>query len=325
MTFRKILVIRYGSLGDLILTTAPIRNLRISFPESEIFITTKNQYEPVVSLFKDIDGYIPFQESNSFTDFMKYLAEIRNNRFDLAVDLHNSLRSRIMRKLAAFKEVLVYDSERKRRLSYLTAKDKHPPFKHTVEMYNAAIKTICSNTSTIKPMLEAPLGKSNYPNTIGIVTSAKHDNKKWVIEYFKSLISSLLEENHRINLICDPQDIDFFADIGNHPNLTTAVSPNLTELTGLVAECNLVVCNDSGPMHLAVAFDIPVISVFGPTHPCLGFYPLGDNDQIVTLNVECSPCSLHGDKPCYQPRRFCMENIKPEMVLYRIYKLIKER
>ena len=78
-------------------------------------------------------------------------------------------------------------------------------------------------------------------------------------------------------------------------------------------------------MHIAVALKVPVVAIFGPTHPKLGFSPLGERDIILCADVECSPCSLHGKRKCYQKSKICMEKITPEMVVDGVLEILKDR
>jgi ADP-heptose:LPS heptosyltransferase len=85
-------------------------------------------------------------------------------------------------------------------------------------------------------------------------------------------------------------------------------------LAGALAACDAVVANDSGPMHLAAAVGTPVVGLFGPTSPALGFAPVGGGAVSVHLGLHCSPCSRHGKTPCWRERRYCMEDLDPEVV-----------
>ena len=88
----------------------------------------------------------------------------------------------------------------------------------------------------------------------------------------------------------------------------------LRPLMALIDRCDVLLCHDSGHMHVAVARSVPVVALFGPTHPRLGFWPLGEDDAIMTADVDCSPCSLHGTKPCRREHMKCQEQIRPEEV-----------
>jgi heptosyltransferase-2 len=104
-----------------------------------------------------------------------------------------------------------------------------------------------------------------------------------------------------------------------------AVNLPLNEFMSLINRCDCFVTNDSGPMHIASALGVPVVAIFGPTHPNLGFSPIGSANVVLTANVECSPCSLHGEKKCHEKSRYCMDLIEPEMVTDAVGKLLQTK
>jgi len=87
-----------------------------------------------------------------------------------------------------------------------------------------------------------------------------------------------------------------------------------TRLAGVLAACDAVVANDSGPMHLAAAVGTPVVGLFGPTSPALGFAPVANQATSCHLGIQCSPCSRHGARACWRDRRYCMEDLSPQEV-----------
>jgi heptosyltransferase-2 len=78
-------------------------------------------------------------------------------------------------------------------------------------------------------------------------------------------------------------------------------------------------------MHIASALGVPMVAIFGPTHPKLGFAPTGSEKIILTADVKCSPCSLHGEKRCHEKSRFCMDLIEPEMVADAVERLLEKK
>jgi len=99
---------------------------------------------------------------------------------------------------------------------------------------------------------------------------------------------------------------------------------SLREMMGLMARCGLFITNDSGPMHLATALSVPVVAIFGPTHPVLGFWPLGKRDRVLTADLECSPCSLHGSRRC--PREWiCLREVTVDQVVQTAEQIMGER
>ncbi|MCP4632075.1 MAG: glycosyltransferase family 9 protein [candidate division Zixibacteria bacterium] len=301
-------------------------NLKKAYPNSEIILTTKQQYLPLIKYYKDLDECIPFPEDGKLSSFFRYIKEIRKTKFDLVIDLHNSLRSRIVRKLCKTLSVSIYDSNRNRRKSYLKPGIKYPPFEHTVEMYNDALCLPSSDTLSVKPeFLTKKINQNNKYNAICIITSAKHPTKEWLPEYTLEVIDQLIKQSLNIILVADRNDEMIMPVFSDSPNVEFHVKPDLDTLVELIRRCKAVISGDTGPMHFAEALDAPVIAIFGPTHPCLGFNPLGEYDISLTSNEECSPCSLHGEKECYKDKRYCMININPKLVVEAVGNIISKK
>jgi len=96
-----------------------------------------------------------------------------------------------------------------------------------------------------------------------------------------------------------------FVELVNYP---------IVRLADMIAMARVTIANDSGVTHLSSAVGTPVVAVFGPTHPALGFAPRGLFDRVVEIDEACRPCSLHGRTPCYRDSRYCFDRVTPEMV-----------
>ncbi|MCJ7496612.1 MAG: HAD-IIIA family hydrolase, partial [candidate division Zixibacteria bacterium] len=122
----------------------------------------------------------------------------------------------------------------------------------------------------------------------------------------------------KILLFGDKNDQKLIEDISDYvgvDNIVQTIDMPLERLIAMIERCELFISNDSGLMHIASATGVPTIGIFGSTHPGLGFSPSGLNDKIFFAGVECSPCSLHGERGCVKESRFCMDNIKPEEII----------
>jgi len=92
----------------------------------------------------------------------------------------------------------------------------------------------------------------------------------------------------------------------------------------LMAHLDVMIAMDSANMHLASLVNLPVVSVWGQTHPYAGFYGYGqDMDNAVQIDLECRPCSIYGNKACYRKDFACMQKITPEMIISRVKGIIK--
>jgi heptosyltransferase-2 len=97
----------------------------------------------------------------------------------------------------------------------------------------------------------------------------------------------------------------------------------LRELPAAINRCSVFVTNDSGPMHIAVARRIPTVAVFCATTPDLGFYPYTNNAIVVQRQLSCRPCASHGGRRCPLGTEDCIRQIRPEIVLHAVEKLLR--
>ena len=158
---------------------------------------------------------------------------------------------------------------------------------------------------------------------VGIHIGAKGEVKRWFPDRFARISDVLFERGWTPILFGGKGDQKFLDEICRtvRHRPTILHQRSLRELIALIDQCSVFVCHDSGPMHLAVARAVPVVALFGPTHPKLGFWPLGDQDVVVTADVHCSPCSLHGTKRCRKRQRDCMEQITVDRVVETVLRV----
>ncbi|MDP2959798.1 MAG: HAD-IIIA family hydrolase, partial [candidate division Zixibacteria bacterium] len=196
-----------------------------------------------------------------------------------------------------------------------------------LKIYNRIPKLYSKNEEGLwanNYLLESGVKKDEV--LIGIAPGAKWETKRWDKEKFSLVAKNLSQDlSAKILLVGDKNDQKLIENIEDNVGIDKviqAVGLPLNRLVALVERCELFISNDSGPMHLASASGVPTIGIFGPTHPGLGFSPEGLEDKIFFAGVECSPCSLHGEKECVKESRFCMSNIKPEEIIEEAKKMI---
>jgi len=153
---------------------------------------------------------------------------------------------------------------------------------------------------------------------IGLAPGAKHPSKRWNEDAFAHLADSLANDGYLPVFIGDGNDRELIERIQGMmvgDSLSLAGKINLSVTIGVIAIFRGLVTNDSGPMHIAGAVGTPFVAIFGPTHPNLGFVPGYPTGSVLHTGIPCSPCSIHGEKPCWMKSRFCMDDITWEMVL----------
>lgn len=320
----SILIVRFGSLGDVILTSATVMNLRINYPSARIIYLTKEAYRPVVELMGTVDEIVSLPETASSRDYLRLLLWLDKGNFDMIVDLHGNYRSWLARKLITAPVKLVYPKARLKRWLSVRRKALPKHWVHTIDIYNQCLEQLGKPVFCRRPILRHPelqLATEEVPrrsNSVVFAPGAAHPNKQWPIQRFVET-ATLIHQSTGSSIVWAVTG----PDVDDQPTPEGTVPPDalrilkdatLPELADIISRARLTVSNDSGIGHLSSAVGTPTLAVFGPTHECLGFSPRGLFDIVVGVDEDCRPCSLHGKKPCYRESRFCFDQMIPEVV-----------
>ena len=169
--------------------------------------------------------------------------------------------------------------------------------------------------------------KGNY-TLAGIQATSNWKTKMWPSERFVALINKLYEYNIISVLFSSLNELDTISHMTQYikvPFINMAGLLSLDELSSVIANLDLFITNDTGPMHIAAAHKVPVVAIFGPTIPQFGFTPFGCKYKIVEdTALYCRPCSLHGGIKCPEKHFKCMLNISMESVLKYVIELINK-
>ncbi len=330
----RAIVVRFSSLGDVVLTLPVTRSLKGAFPAAEIVFLTKAAYRPLLEGQPGIDRVVTLEEAGSGLQALRrYCCGL--GRFDLALDLHRTLRSRSClgalnagRRFSYRKDALL------RRLwaaGWMRARMEGPQ-PHVTDRYLEplrrfgiapgdpvpALTVLPGQLSTARDLLVAA-GVRDPDRVAVVVPGGRWPNKRWSPASFAAVAAGLREaEALEPVLAGDTSDREAGEAVralipGGAPLL--AGRTGLPELAALLKIARVVIANDSGPAHLAAAVRSPVVALFGPTHEAFGFAPRGERVRVISRALACRPCTLHGGRRCPQQRRACLDDIAPEEVL----------
>ena len=330
-----ILIIRFSSLGDVIMTTAVVETLKQNFPESHIFFLTKSDYSQIFEFDERIFRVIGIQGNENPLEIIKKTGK---SEFDVIIDLHSSIRS-------IFVSVFLKSPCKLRLNKHSFARRcmiwSHNRFRRKFDVlgnYLETLKSLGINTRVMPKII--PSGK--IPNTvnvllniqdnnrerriIGVVPGARHSTKRWNETSFARFADEIAGRGDLPVFIGDKNDLDVIERIKKMmtgKSISLAGEIDLSGTIGVISHLDCLITNDSGPMHIAGALGVPFVAVFGPTHPDLGFCPEYFSGTIIHSGAECSPCSLHGSSPCRKKHRFCMDDITWENVLETLDKSMR--
>lgn len=327
-------------MGDIVLTSPVTRQLSRICPGAEIDFLTRAEYAPLVRALAGLRAVECFEPG---TGLWRLITRLRERRYDLVIDLHGNLRSRLIAAAVIAGRVLRYDKRRLSRMAIVRRRRRSRSVPHTVDRYlevldkfDAAAASHRENAHTAGekrlPQLKvdaravatveerlAKAGIGPEVPVLGVAAGASHGPKRWPPERFARVAEHMARtRDMRILLLGSEEDRPVAGEVARvlgRQAVDWTGATDLALLPAAVQRCALLVSNDSGPMHVATAVGTPVIGVFGATHPRLGFAPLGPADAAVTLDLPCSPCSLHGNRACRFGTHACMEELDPRRVI----------
>lgn len=333
----RILIIRLSSLGDIVLTAPAVRAVRRVWPDARMVMAVKRAYEPLARLLPGLDEVLPFEAAEGLGQM---IGRVRRERFDVIVDLQANLRSRVIAALGGARRVIRYRKRRLARMGMVYGRKTSIQSRHTVDLYFAALARLGVSSLDRRPELIVhpaaqqevdrrlrASGVMSGQTVIGLAPGASVPAKRWPVARFARLADRLQTTHHAaVLLIGGPHDhavATAVADTMTGPSINWAGQLDLAFLPAAVQRCRVFVSNDSGPMHVASAVGTPVVGLFGPTHPCLGFAPLGPRDVALSLDLDCSPCSLHGERPCWKGTHACLDDLSVDRVASELERLLQ--
>jgi ADP-heptose:LPS heptosyltransferase len=339
----RLLVIRTSAMGDVALTTPVLRGMRQQYPDVEIVLLTRLVFKP---FFTSIDGLHFFfpdlkKRHKGFSGLIRlYKDIIKQSKVDYIIDLHDVLRSKILRTLFRLSGVPVFviDKGRSEKKSLIKGRIK-VRLKHSVERYcdvfaGAGFKVIPSNEVCIIPSPDAllkagSLTGQNEGLNIGVAPYAKHKLKMWPEENMIKLLGLIADKAKcRFWLFGGNEDAEkisaFQARVPGSVNLTGKL--NLDEELALISRLDFMIAMDSSNMHMAALVGTKVISIWGGTDPLSGFSAWMQSDNFsIRITVEeliCRPCTIYGKGECKRGDFACMNWLTPEIVYKKIDKLL---
>lgn len=327
---KRILIVEVNWIGDVLFSTPFIRAVREAYPDSHIACLLHPRCVEMLESNPRLDEIIIYDEEGvhkSFWGKVKLISELRKKNFDIAFILHRSFTKALITYLAGIRQRIGYET--KKRWFVLTKGVEEPAGEtHKVEYFlaiaeAAGIKTrkrsyefvvTDADRKSIDGLLERE-GVGREEKIVVINPGGNWDPKRWPKENFAKLADQIAKRfNARIILSGAKKDIGLAQDIKDLMEakpVITAGKTNLKQLGALLERSDLVVANDSGPMHMAVAVGAKVIALFGPTSPGLTG-PYGGGDYTVIFKNDKCPVPCY-DSTCTANR--CMEDISVEDVM----------
>ena len=337
-----ILVIRLSAMGDVAMAVPVLRVLAQTYPELKITVLSRPFFKP---FFEDIPN-LDFLEADVYGEHKRFgLVKLANQAKDLGInavaDLHNVIRSKIITKYLKFKgiDTATIDKGRAEKKTLIAAKDENiSQLKTTHQRYADVFeklgfplnlgKHIAPPKKRLSPKLNGLLGVESK-KLIGIAPFAAHQSKMYPLSLMAEVIRELDEtDKYRIFLFGGgKKEIKLLKEMEIPFANVTNVAGKLSfeEELALISNLDLMLSMDSGNGHLAAMYGVPVITLWGVTHPFAGFVPFNqpDNNQLLSDRKEYPliPTSIYGNK---FPKGYddAMKTISPETVVQKVRELL---
>lgn len=309
----KILVIRFSSIGDVVLTTPIIRCLKQQ-TNAEIHFITKKAFEPILKDNPYIDKLITIKSS-----IKEIKEELKTEQYDEIIDLHKNLRTKALKRYLG---VPAYSFDKLNIKKWMLVKFKRDlmPDIHIVDRYFETVKhlDVVSDKQPGDLFIEIK-NKVDIQQTFGIKDSfvaiavgAQFATKRLPFEKLVEVIEKISDP---IVLAGGPTDEALANQIIKHfnrPSIYNACGNfNLQQSASIVSQSAVLLTNDTGLMHIAACYKTPIVSVWGNTVPQLGMYPyLPQNKELFSIHevkdLNCRPCSKIGFQKCPKGHFNCM-------------------
>jgi len=329
---KHVLVIRLSALGDVALMAPVVKAYAVANPGVRFTVAGPPMLQPLFAGEPNVD-FLGLKKKQSFVRIYKALDAVGA---DTVVDLHKVNRVgfavvllRLRHLLDLHYRIFALRKGRVSRWLYLhhwRRAPRRPQWQRYDDVFRrAGLKrgglALCNDTDRTLPTTHCPL-----PTKIGVAPFAQHAGKIWPEERTEALVRMLSERGHEVVLFGSKDEAPVLERWARHYRGVSSMAGRLpfAEELEVIRGLSLMVSMDSANMHFASAVGVPVVSIWGATHPDFGFYGFGqDRSNALCADLPCQPCSAYGSKPCRYGDRRCMEAITPEMVLEKIEAVLK--
>lgn len=346
--FKKILLICFGGIGDIILFYPVIDTLRDLYPKSNIVFVVEPRCKNIAEKHDGINKVITFDLKNkpTFKEYMDFIKKLRSENLDLAISMGRSPLVPVLLSLSGAKHTVGYSTNF---LKFLYSKSV--PLnqnQYAAKMYFDLLKGVGIDADRLNPIPNIKVADKDkqwadeWFNTKSIdlnndqklvmvhpgasnISKQKNIIKTWAPENWAALINELLKENVRVILAGGPDDAEDVSLIKSRVDTSSenfinayGETKSLEQLTAIIKELDLLVCVDSAPLNMAVGVKTPAVAIFGPTNE-KKILPNDEKYKAVRVNLECTPCLWDKRQTTCQALT-CLKNIDVKDVLEAVNK-----
>ncbi len=342
----RILVIRFSALGDVAMMVPVLHSLALQYPQHEITVLSRQVCQP---LFQGLPGNVRFVSADltgkhkDIFGLNGLFRELKAMHFDYVADLHGVIRSHYLSflfKLSGVKTATICKG-RKGKRKLVSRKDKalvnqKSSFRRYADVLEKLGFPILLNFASIYENekgdfaeVEPFTGPRGDLKWLGIAPFARHAGKIYPLDLQEQVVAYFAADSRvKVFLFGGGQEEQavFNSWIAKYPSLVSMIGKlNLRTELNMISQLDVMLSMDSANMHLASLVNVPVVSIWGATHPYAGFMGWKQlPTNTVQVDLPCRPCSVYGQKPCWRKDSpyECLRGIRPEQVIAKIESIL---
>jgi heptosyltransferase-2 len=338
----RILIIRFSSIGDIVLASPLIRALRNRFPSAQIDFVTKAEYAELVRSNHALNVTFTYDSGTGFEGLRTLKRRLASEQYDLVIDIHNSLRSRFIRSLRGVRDIVVVDKRVLERTALVKFKKNF--YREVVSVADRYLEPVApwgvvndgkgldlhitDETLFGVNARMARLKLHRFEAAFGLCPGARHMTKRWPAERYAETGIRLVKETDGVVLLFGgPEDrvttsaiaASIGAAVGSERVIDLAGELSIMETAAAFEYVDVVLTNDSGSMHVAAARHRPLVAVFGSTVREFGFFPVHSEATVLEVpGLPCRPCSHIGRSACPEGHLRCLTETNVDSVVQSV-------
>ena len=335
---RAILVLRFSSIGDIVQLTSPLKSLRDRFPETRIDVITLDDYAELLLDHPDINRIIHIPREMKYQELKEIGKMLAAKGYDLIIDLHNVIRSQIIRRQFKTAKKVIYKKPRWKRFKLIELKKNNFPDEFSQRwLYHQCLEELLDNDypvpktklviqkneqSEIKLFLEKEGLTGSY---ITLVPGANWPEKTWLVDRYNELVNLIVNKlGLSIVMIGGMNDgiCSAIANVKSKQVLDLHGKLDLRKSLAIISLGEMTIGGDTGMVHASEALGVPVTMIMGPTNLQMGGGIMLETSVAIEKDLWCRPCSQNGKRPCYRSQQYCMTEISTSDVRRAVQKVL---
>lgn len=334
------LVVRFSSLGDVLLAAHVPTYLRRAAPGRRVLFLTKERYAGALREHPDVDRFYLLEDGSGDPtkpaplgvrgNLGDLIAFLRKENVEEVIDLHGNLRSsRVVSAFDRARRTIAPKHALRRRLMVHAKWLRPEPLAPILKTYRS-LAGLDPNLADPSPWLRGAISDTEEARArarlggdagrfVLFGVGARWETKRWPARHFVALQEALERElGLASRFAIAPEEAALAGELRAllpGARAETIVAGDFRETAAMASFARAIVSNDSAVLHLGPALDVPAVALFGSTIPAFGFAPQGPRDQVAEIPLGCRPCDVHGKRRCPLGHHDCLERLTPDLVL----------